>query len=118
MSEKQEQQVPALAPAMPAEATAPIGTSIMKPTEVHEGVGSITSSDSDGEKQADDDSKTQRPNLARTTSEIEYPPFRTTVIVMIAIMCAAFLVALDRTIIATAIPRITDEFDSLDDIGW
>lgn len=29
-----------------------------------------------------------------------------------------FLVALDRTIIATAIPRITDEFDSLRDIGW
>ncbi|KAJ5949387.1 hypothetical protein N7454_000971 [Penicillium verhagenii] len=29
-----------------------------------------------------------------------------------------FLVALDRTIIATAIPRITDEFHSLGDIGW
>ncbi|KAI8285358.1 Efflux pump aflT [Colletotrichum sp. SAR11_57] len=31
---------------------------------------------------------------------------------------ALFLVALDRTIIATAIPRITDEFGSLGDIGW
>lgn len=31
---------------------------------------------------------------------------------------ALFLVALDRTIIATAIPRITDEFKSLGDIGW
>lgn len=31
---------------------------------------------------------------------------------------ALFLVALDRTIIATAIPRITDEFESLGDIGW
>ena len=29
-----------------------------------------------------------------------------------------FLVALDRTIITTAIPRITDEFNSLGDIGW
>ncbi|PLB48605.1 putative efflux pump antibiotic resistance protein [Aspergillus steynii IBT 23096] len=29
-----------------------------------------------------------------------------------------FLVALDRTIVATAIPRITDEFNSLGDIGW
>ncbi|KAF2097192.1 putative aflatoxin efflux pump, partial [Rhizodiscina lignyota] len=29
-----------------------------------------------------------------------------------------FLVALDRTIIATAIPRITDEFNSIEDIGW
>jgi MFS family permease len=31
---------------------------------------------------------------------------------------ALFLVALDRTIIATAIPRITDDFGSLGDIGW
>lgn len=29
-----------------------------------------------------------------------------------------FLVALDRTIITTAIPSITDEFKSLGDIGW
>lgn len=29
-----------------------------------------------------------------------------------------FIVALDRTIIATAIPRITDDFNSLGDIGW
>ncbi|KAK0630757.1 major facilitator superfamily domain-containing protein [Bombardia bombarda] len=31
---------------------------------------------------------------------------------------ALFLVALDRTIIATAVPRISDEFGSLGDIGW
>ncbi len=31
---------------------------------------------------------------------------------------ALFLVALDRTIIATAVPRISDEFKSLGDIGW
>jgi len=29
-----------------------------------------------------------------------------------------FLVALDRTIIATAIPKITDEFNSIEDVGW
>lgn len=29
-----------------------------------------------------------------------------------------FLIALDRNIITAAIPRITDEFDSLQDIGW
>lgn len=29
-----------------------------------------------------------------------------------------FLVALDRTIIATAVPRISDEFHALGDIGW
>lgn len=31
---------------------------------------------------------------------------------------ALFLVALDRTIIATAVPAISDEFQSLGDIGW
>ncbi|KAJ7104358.1 major facilitator superfamily domain-containing protein [Mycena belliarum] len=34
-------------------------------------------------------------------------------------MClSVFLLALDNTIIATAIPKITDEFKSLDDVGW
>ncbi|KAK3390528.1 major facilitator superfamily domain-containing protein [Podospora didyma] len=39
----------------------------------------------------------------------------------LTILCnflALFLVALDRTIIATAVPRISDEFQSLGDIGW
>ncbi|KAK4038248.1 major facilitator superfamily domain-containing protein [Parachaetomium inaequale] len=31
---------------------------------------------------------------------------------------ALFLVALDRTVIATAVPRISDEFHALGDIGW
>jgi hypothetical protein len=38
--------------------------------------------------------------------------------VMLSNFIAMFLVALDRTIIATAIPRITDDFRSLGDIGW
>lgn len=31
---------------------------------------------------------------------------------------ATFVVALDNTIIATAIPRITEVFQSTDDVGW
>ncbi|ERS97426.1 hypothetical protein HMPREF1624_05593 [Sporothrix schenckii ATCC 58251] len=38
--------------------------------------------------------------------------------VMVALFLAVFCVAIDRTIIATAIPKITVEFDSLPDIGW
>ncbi|KAI0100350.1 major facilitator superfamily domain-containing protein [Nemania sp. FL0031] len=38
--------------------------------------------------------------------------------VMISIFLALFLVALDRTIIGTATPQITEEFHSLGDIGW
>ncbi|KAI4242031.1 MAG: hypothetical protein L6R40_004258 [Gallowayella cf. fulva] len=39
-------------------------------------------------------------------------------IVMLALLLSMFLVALDMTIVATAIPRITDEFHSLDQVGW
>ncbi|KAF6802503.1 MFS aflatoxin efflux [Colletotrichum sojae] len=39
-------------------------------------------------------------------------------LVILSNFVSLFLVALDRTIIATAIPRITDEFGSLGDIGW
>ncbi|KAF7312051.1 DHA14-like major facilitator [Mycena indigotica] len=39
-------------------------------------------------------------------------------LLIVALCLSVFLVALDNTIIATAIPRITDEFKSLDDISW
>ncbi|KAJ6444363.1 efflux pump antibiotic resistance protein [Purpureocillium lavendulum] len=39
-------------------------------------------------------------------------------LIMLSAFVAMFLVALDRTILSTAIPRITDDFGSLGDIGW
>ncbi|KAG6997695.1 TPR repeat-containing protein C19B12.01 [Physcia stellaris] len=39
-------------------------------------------------------------------------------IIVIGMYLSIFLVALDRTIIATAIPAITNGFDSIEDIGW
>ncbi|ORY65263.1 putative efflux pump antibiotic resistance protein [Pseudomassariella vexata] len=38
--------------------------------------------------------------------------------VLISIFLALFLVAIDRTIIGTAIPQITVDFQSLGDVGW
>ncbi|KAJ9626359.1 hypothetical protein H2203_003991 [Taxawa tesnikishii (nom. ined.)] len=38
--------------------------------------------------------------------------------IVTAVVLSVFLVALDMTIVATAIPRITDQFHSLDDAGW
>lgn len=38
--------------------------------------------------------------------------------VVAALVLSIFLCSLDLTIIATAIPRITDEFSSLEDVGW
>ena len=72
-------------------------------------------------------------SLARSTKEdVEPPPsqdappqdtteypngFRLAAII-VALVASVFLIALDMTIIATAIPRITDEFHSLDQVGW
>ena len=39
-------------------------------------------------------------------------------VINIASCIGVFCVALDNTIIATAIPRITDQFHALDDVGW
>jgi len=50
--------------------------------------------------------------------EIVYPSGFVLAAIIIALCLAVFLVALDQTIIATAIPRITDRFQSVKDIGW
>ncbi|KAJ4012845.1 hypothetical protein NW752_006116 [Fusarium irregulare] len=39
-------------------------------------------------------------------------------LIIVSVFSAMLLVALDRTIIATAIPEITNDFQSLGDIGW
>ncbi|KIW11817.1 hypothetical protein PV08_09090 [Exophiala spinifera] len=47
-----------------------------------------------------------------------YPRGFKLITLIIALCLAVFLVALDQTIIATAIPKITDRFNSVNDIGW
>jgi EmrB/QacA subfamily drug resistance transporter len=48
----------------------------------------------------------------------EYPTGIKLAIIIAALALAVFLMALDNTIIATAIPKITDHFNSLTDVGW
>ncbi|KAL9616875.1 MAG: hypothetical protein Q9160_008297 [Pyrenula sp. 1 TL-2023] len=48
----------------------------------------------------------------------EYPSSRIVLPAMAAIWLAVFLVALDRTIIGTAIPTISNDFNSFGDIAW
>ncbi|KAJ5974583.1 hypothetical protein N7481_011793 [Penicillium waksmanii] len=40
------------------------------------------------------------------------------ILIVVALLSAMFLVALDRTIIATAVPAISDKFHAIGDIGW
>ncbi|KAI9649032.1 hypothetical protein NHQ30_001599 [Ciborinia camelliae] len=50
--------------------------------------------------------------------ETIYPHGLKLAVILAALCLAVFLVALDQTIIATAIPKITDQFNSIQDIGW
>lgn len=60
----------------------------------------------------------QDPTQQDLEEEIEYPTGLKFGIITLALCLAVFLVALDNTIIATAIPKITDKFNSLPDVGW
>lgn len=48
----------------------------------------------------------------------EYPTGLKLTLITLALCLGVFLMALDNSIIATAIPHITDQFNSLDDVGW
>ncbi|KAK7749789.1 hypothetical protein SLS53_000368 [Cytospora paraplurivora] len=57
--------------------------------------------------------------LARTrTEDIVYPSGLKLVLLVLSLFVTMFLVALDRLIISTAIPQITDDFHSVTDIGY
>ncbi|KAK4941153.1 hypothetical protein LTR10_018826 [Elasticomyces elasticus] len=64
------------------------------------------------------DAEPSPPQGSSTEDGTEYPSGMSVVLIMASVWLAFFLVALDRTILATAIPRITDQFNSLDDVGW
>ncbi|KAL4795544.1 major facilitator superfamily domain-containing protein [Aspergillus venezuelensis] len=49
---------------------------------------------------------------------MQYPSGVALTIIMIGLVAAIFLISLDTTIVSTAIPRITDEFKTVADMGW
>ncbi|KAL8857059.1 MAG: hypothetical protein Q9178_006351 [Gyalolechia marmorata] len=56
--------------------------------------------------------------LEKLSDEPEYPSGAKLTIITVSLCLSVLLMALDNTIIATAIPKITDRFNSLDDVGW
>ncbi|QUC23421.1 uncharacterized protein UV8b_07662 [Ustilaginoidea virens] len=48
----------------------------------------------------------------------DYPTAWRLVLISVALCLSVFCMALDNTIIATAIPRITDQFNAIEDVGW
>ncbi|KAJ5172880.1 hypothetical protein N7492_005473, partial [Penicillium capsulatum] len=68
----------------------------------------------------DDSSVCQADPEAKEKSQAEEqnPDGLRLTLITIALVSSMFLVALDRTIIATAVPRISDQFHAIGDIGW
>jgi hypothetical protein len=64
------------------------------------------------------DTPTTKGQAADGDESIDYPHGAKLAVILVALCLAVFLVALDQTIISTAIPKITDHFNSIQDIGW
>ena len=56
--------------------------------------------------------------LDKLSEEPEYPGGAKLGIIVASLCLSVFCMALDNTIIATAIPKITDHFHSINDVGW
>ncbi|EEA27854.1 hypothetical protein EYB25_001178 [Talaromyces marneffei] len=57
-------------------------------------------------------------NTQQREDGTEYPSGLNLFLIILALCLTVFLMALDNSIIATAIPKITDQFNSLNDVGW
>lgn len=65
-----------------------------------------------------DESTTGDAQAGETSNKIVYPSGVQLGVLTFGLCLATFVVALDNTIIATAIPKITTQFNSLGDVGW
>ncbi|KAK1599396.1 major facilitator superfamily transporter [Colletotrichum navitas] len=91
-------------------------------TAVDQPASSRTSKIHDDEDQQQQQQAQQPQNVltqtATSRSEMQYPAGLKLFLVLMSVFMTMFLVALDRLIIATAVPQITDDFHSVTDIGW
>ncbi|GKZ54999.1 hypothetical protein AnigIFM49718_011123 [Aspergillus niger] len=59
-----------------------------------------------------------KPEAESEPDETLYPHGMQFVLISMSLCFCVFLVGLDATILTTAVPRITDEFGSVADVGW
>jgi len=79
--------------------------------------GTVENSTTTGEDSSDI-ATTKDDTQAEKQHETNYPTGITLFLICVGLFLAAFCLGLDRTIITTAVPKITSEFDSLAHIGW
>lgn len=77
-----------------------------------------SSSGSPSKHECVDDNQGGRLTRLQPSHEMLYPSTFRVVMTIFALLIAVLCVALDSTIVSTAIPRITDEFHDLHDVGW
>lgn len=65
-----------------------------------------------------DEQEPQLPASFETTGDIVPTTKLQFLVIFVALILSIFCVALDNTMIVTAIPRITDTFKTLNDVGW
>ncbi|KAF1360161.1 MFS general substrate transporter [Lizonia empirigonia] len=71
------------------------------------------------EKEAQvNEKRNSQASIGDEDDDFEYPTKWRLTVITIALCFSVFCMALDNTIIATAIPRITDQFKALNDVGW
>lgn len=78
---------------------------------------SITSIKPEGEVDSKQGAETAG-SSAFQTKEPEWAHGFQLVNILVAVTFVCFLMLLDGTIVVAAVPRITDDFNSLNDIGW
>lgn len=86
------------------------------PDDGHTHAGTDSTKETKEAKKDFEDQLSSQPQNA--DDETEYPHGFRLISTLTALILSVFLVSLDRTIIATAIPRITSEFKSLSQVGW
>ncbi|KAI0198465.1 MFS general substrate transporter [Astrocystis sublimbata] len=71
-----------------------------------------------------DEGSPERPAVEQTAinneekSDLQYPGTLSAVLLTVGLCLVTFATAVDNTILATAIPKITADFQSLNDVGW
>ncbi|RAO65963.1 uncharacterized protein BHQ10_001975 [Talaromyces amestolkiae] len=72
----------------------------------------------EGIENTEPETDTRDKDVPKAIANTEYPRGFKFVALAGASIIAVFLIALDQTIVGTAIPKITDEFHGLNDISW
>ncbi|RAO73548.1 uncharacterized protein BHQ10_009560 [Talaromyces amestolkiae] len=72
----------------------------------------------ENEQKDDLEKESGKDSTADQQADPEYPGLLKAVLIVVSLFITVFLVALDQTIIGTAIPKITDQFHSVQDVGW